>query len=125
MGGDQVIEDVSEKNKYDGREEEVGTFMRKLYMRILGKKVQEQLVKGEDLIIKDDSNKEELKKLFNKELMAYQHRSDAGVARMAEIPVFQIWLEEARQNLFKWLMCNTKDENPWPKLPKMVGKRFI
>ena len=28
MGGDQVIEDVSEKNKYDGREEEVGTFMR-------------------------------------------------------------------------------------------------
>ena len=61
MRGDQVIEDVSDKNKYDGREEEVGTFMRKLYMRILGKKVQEKLVKGEDLIIKDDSNKEELK----------------------------------------------------------------
>ena len=92
MGGDQVLDDVSEKNKYDGHEQEVGTFMRKLYMQILGKKVQEKLVKGEDLTINEESNKEELKKLFNKELMAYQHRSDAGVARMAEIPVFQVWL---------------------------------
>ena len=122
------MDDVSEKNKYDGHEQEVGTFMRKLYMQILGKKVQEKLVKGENLTITEASNKEELKKLFNKELMAYQHRSDAGVARMAEIPVFQVWLEEARQTLYKWLMFNTKDEalaevtkNGWEKVHLTIG----
>jgi hypothetical protein len=29
---------------------------------------------------------------------------------MAEIPVFQVWLEEAKQTLYKWFMFNTKDE---------------
>ena len=57
MVSDQVLDDVSEKNKYDGHEQEVGTFMRKLYMQILGKKVQEKLVKGEDLTITEDRKK--------------------------------------------------------------------
>jgi hypothetical protein len=92
-------------------------------MHILGKKVQEKLSKGEDIIIETGSDIDKLKLLFNKELIQHQHRSEAGQQRMAEIPVFQLWLEEAKQTLYKWFMFNTNDEalaevteNGWQKV---------
>ena len=66
MGGDQASEEASGKNKYDGREQGIGTFMRKLGIATLGKKVQEKLCKGENLETNADSDNEDLKKLFNK-----------------------------------------------------------
>jgi hypothetical protein len=67
MGGDDVKDEVPEKDKYDGREQGIGTFTRKKEMHVLGKKVQEMLSNGEDIIvIKDDSDIDKLKQLFNK-----------------------------------------------------------
>ena len=79
-------------------------------MHCLGKKVQEKLANGEEIIINRSSDIELLKLLFNKELVVYQHHSEAGQQRMLEIPVFLIWLEEAKQTLYKWFMYNTKEE---------------
>ena len=78
--------------------------MRKLEIHVLGKKVQEKLSRGEDIIIDDTSDIPSLKQLFNKELVQYQHHSEVGQQRMTEIPVFQLWLEEAKQTLYKRFM---------------------
>ena len=88
--------EAEEKDKYNGGKQDIGTFTRKLEIWVLGKKVQERMVNGEDIVIKDDSDIDKLKQLFNKELIQHQHRTVAGQSRMAEIPVFQVWLEEAR-----------------------------
>ena len=93
MGGGTELKEVPEKEKYAGKEIDVGHFTRKLDMHCLGKKVQEKLSNGEEIIIDESSDIESLKLLFNKELVVYQHHSEAGQQRMLEIPVFQIWLE--------------------------------
>ena len=110
MGGGDELKEVTEKEKYAGKELDVGHFTRKLDMHCLGKKVQEKLSNGEEIIIDESSDIESLKLLFNKELVVYQHHSEAGQQRMLEIPVFQFWLEEAKQTLYKWFMYNTKEE---------------
>ena len=127
MGGDDVKE-VAEKDRYNGGKQDAGTFSRNCEMQVLGKKVQEKLLNGEDIVIDDDSDVAELKQLFNKELVKHQHRSEAGQQRMAEIPVFQVWLEEAKQSLYKWFMFNTKDEalaevvkNGWKNVHLIMG----
>ena len=76
-------------------------------MHVLGKKVQEKLSRGEDIIIDDSSDFSSLKQMFNKYLVQCQHHSEAGQQRMTEIPVFQLWLEEAKRTLYKWFMYNT------------------
>jgi hypothetical protein len=68
---------------------EIPIFKRDLEMYVLGKTAQEKLSKGEDIIIEEGDGKDPLKILFNKELMSYQHRSDVGLQRMAEIPIFK------------------------------------
>ena len=90
MGGGNELKEATEKDKYDGKERDVGHFVRKLGMHVLGKKVQEKLSNGEDVIIDESSDIASLKQLFNKELVQYQHHSEAGQQRMSEIPVFQL-----------------------------------
>ena len=97
MGGGDELKEATEKDKYDGKEKDVGHFIRKLFMHCLGKKVQEKLANGEEIIINESSDIELLKLLFNKELVVYQHHSEAGQQRMLEIPVFTICLEEAKR----------------------------
>ena len=79
-------------------------------MHVLGKIVQEKLSKGEEIVIKEVSDIVSLKLLFNKKLIQHHHRSEAGQQIMAEIPVFQLWLEEAKHTLCKWFMFHTEDE---------------
>ena len=47
---------------------------------------------------------------------------------MTEIPVFQLWLEEAKQTLYKWFMFHTEDEtlaevtkNGWKNIQLTLG----
>ena len=51
MGGGTELKEVPKKKKYDGEEKDVGHFTRKLDMHCLGKKVQEKLANGEEIII--------------------------------------------------------------------------
>ena len=69
MGGGDELKEATEKEKYDGRERDVGSFIRKLGMHCLGKKVQEKLSNGEEIIIDESSDIDSLKLLFNKELV--------------------------------------------------------
>ena len=126
MVGDD--KEAEEKDKYNGGKQDIGTFTRKLEIYVLGKKVQEKFVNGEDIVIKEDSDIDKLKQLFNKELIQHQHRTVAGQSRMAEIPVFQVWLEEAKQTLYRWFVFNTKDEalaevvkNGWKNVHLIMG----
>ena len=56
MGGGNELKEVPEKDKYAGKEIDVGHFIRKLGMHCLGKKVQEKLSKGEEIIIDESSD---------------------------------------------------------------------
>jgi hypothetical protein len=66
MGGDDVKDEALEKDKYNGGKQDTGTFTTKKDMQVLGKKVQERLSNGEDIVINEDSDIDELKQLFNK-----------------------------------------------------------
>ena len=66
MGGDAVKDEAPEKDKCNGGEQGIGTFTRKKDIHVLGKKVQEKLSNGEDIVITEDSDIDKLKQLFNK-----------------------------------------------------------
>ena len=120
MGGGTELKEVPEKEKYAGKELDVGHFTRKLDMHCLGKKVQEKLPKGEEIIIDESSDIDSLKPLFNKELVQYQHHSEAGQQRIWRFLSFNFGLKKLSK-LCTNGVCTIPRKKLWQKLPKMDG----
>ena len=101
--------EVKDKDVYDGSKEGWGKFERDLDLNCLGMPAKLKLIKGENITMKEDDDPADNKSLFTRQFMKIIGQPVAVQERHTTIAVFQVWLQESQQDLYKWLMTHTKD----------------